>query len=74
MIQNVLSKVGGIEVFGILSILLFFACFTGVILWVLWLKKPYLERMKRLPLEDEPAPNKEDTAPPDASLTKPQSR
>ena len=52
MIQNVLRHMGGIEVFGVVSILLFFACFLGVLIWTLTRTKPYLDSASRLPLED----------------------
>lgn len=54
MIQNVLRNLAGIEHFGVLSVLLFFACFLGVILWAWTRRKSYLDAMSRLPLEDPP--------------------
>jgi len=53
MIRNVLEHIGGIERYGILSILIFFACFAGVLVWVILLKKPYLHRMAAKPLESD---------------------
>jgi len=53
MIQNVLSGLGGVGVYGIISISLFFAFFLGMLIWVIRLKKPYLNSMGALPLEDE---------------------
>jgi hypothetical protein len=53
MIQNVLQSVGGVGWFGILSICLFFAFFTGMLLWAARLKKSYLNSMRSLPLEGE---------------------
>ena len=53
MIQNVLRHMGGIENYGILSLILFFGCFFGMLIWVLLLKKPFLQSMSRLPLEPE---------------------
>jgi hypothetical protein len=53
MIQNVLRNLGGIENFGMLSLILFFTCFTGMLIWALLLKKPFLQEMSRLPLELE---------------------
>ena len=55
MIENVLSKMGGVDMYGIISICLFFAVFVGVLLWTLRLKKPYLNAMRELPLEGSPA-------------------
>jgi len=55
MIENVLSKMGGVGVYGVISICLFFSVFVGVIVWTLCLKKPYLNAMRELPLEDPSA-------------------
>ncbi len=61
MIRNVLEHLGGIERYGILSILLFFACFLGVLIRVCLLKKPFLNHMAARPLEpDSPEPSAED--------------
>ncbi len=56
MIQNVLSGIGGVGRYGIISICLFFAVFAGVLLWTIGLKKSYLNAMRELPLEDAGAP------------------
>ncbi len=56
MIENVLSDIGGIGVYGVISICIFFTVFVGAVVWMLCLKKPYLNAMSALPLEDEAAP------------------
>jgi hypothetical protein len=53
MIQNVLSSIGGVGVYGVISIAIFFAFFVGMLIWAFRLKKPYLNSMGALPLEDE---------------------
>ena len=53
MIQNVLRHMGGIENYGILSLILFFACFLGAVWWALRLKRPFLDDMARLPLDTD---------------------
>lgn len=52
MIQNVIREVGGIAVFGVISICLFFAVFGGALVWALLQKKSFCETMSALPLED----------------------
>ena len=52
MIKNVLEDIGGIHVYGIVSICLFFAVFLGVIVWVARMKKSHAETMSALPLDD----------------------
>jgi len=54
MIQNVLKSLGGIQNYGILSLCLFCAIFSLVIVWAAVQKKTHLDRMARLPLEAEP--------------------
>jgi hypothetical protein len=51
MIENVVNKMGGVGMYGVISICLFFAVFLGVLLWALRLKKSYLSAMSELPLE-----------------------
>ena len=57
MIQNVLQHCRGIETVGIASILLFFGCFVGVLLWTFRLKKSYLDSVSQLPLEKDSEPH-----------------
>ena len=52
MIKNVLTHIGGIEVYGIISICLFFAVFTGALIWALLVRKSFADRMSGLPLDD----------------------
>ncbi len=52
MIKNVLTHIGGVEIYGIISVLLFFVFFIGILLWAFRLKRPHLESMGRLPLND----------------------
>ncbi len=59
MIKNVLTDIGGIAAYGVISICLFFLVFSGALVWALRLKKPFLKTMSRLPLSDEPLPSTE---------------
>ena len=63
MIENVMSRIGGVGIYGVISICLFFAVFLGVLIWTLCLKKTYLDAMRQLPLEESSSPE------PDAALT-----
>jgi hypothetical protein len=56
MIQNVLSGIGGVGIYGVISICLFFAVFVGVLVWTFGLNKDYLNAMRDLPLEGSAAP------------------
>lgn len=51
MIKNVLTNIGGIGIYGVVSICLFFAVFTGMLIWAFRMKKPYLKTMSSMPLD-----------------------
>lgn len=60
MIRNVLSHIGGVEVYGIVSILLFFTFFIGMLIWAFCLNSSHLEAMRQLPLrEGQGAPDED---------------
>ncbi len=52
MIKNAIETLGGIDVYGIISVCFFFVFFTGMLLWAFRLKKTYLNSMRELPLDD----------------------
>jgi cytochrome c oxidase cbb3-type subunit IV len=51
MIEHVLHDLNGIELFGIVSVCLFFIFFSGMLIWASRLKKTYLNSMQDLPLD-----------------------
>lgn len=55
MIENVLSSISGIGMYGVISICIFVVTFCAAVAWMLSLKKTYINSMSQLPLEDEPA-------------------
>lgn len=61
MIKNVLSSMGGIEVYGIISVCLFFIVFSVAVGFALKVKRPLARRMGALPLDDAPAANQENS-------------
>ncbi|MBI5775001.1 MAG: CcoQ/FixQ family Cbb3-type cytochrome c oxidase assembly chaperone [Verrucomicrobia bacterium] len=52
MIKNVLSDIGGVGIYGVISICLFFAVFTGAVLFSLLMTKQTVKTISALPLED----------------------
>jgi hypothetical protein len=58
MIENVLSEISGIGLYGVVSICIFFATFCAATAWMFSIKKPYIQSMSHLPLEDEPSETK----------------
>ncbi|HTY86470.1 MAG TPA: hypothetical protein VMB80_03320 [Candidatus Acidoferrum sp.] len=59
MIQNILCRIQGVGIYGVISIGIFFAFFAGVLVWAGTRKKSYLKTMGNLPLDDgsQPAPS-----------------
>jgi hypothetical protein len=52
MIKNVLTHIGGIGIYGVISICLFFTVFTGMTIRAMLVRKSLAERLGALPLED----------------------
>ncbi len=59
MIRNVLEGLGGIGLYGITALLLFFAVFTGMLVWAFRIKGRDIETMKNLPFDESDLHNKE---------------
>ena len=53
MIQNILSHLGGVEQYGVVSLCLFGTLFVGVLIWALVQKQGHLDRMSRVPLDTD---------------------
>jgi cytochrome c oxidase cbb3-type subunit 4 len=51
MEKEILSRVENINVYGIVSISIFFLFFTGMLIWAFAKKKNYLDKMSSLPLD-----------------------
>jgi cbb3-type cytochrome oxidase subunit 3 len=60
MIKSVIEHIGGVGVYGVLSICLFFAFFGGVLVWAARLKRKDLQAMSTLPLDDGTSPKSSD--------------
>lgn len=56
MIQNVLRAMGGIEIYGVISICLFFTVFIAALLFAATRKKQFCKNMSALPLDDANPP------------------
>jgi hypothetical protein len=52
MIKNVLSDIGGVGLYGVISISLFFAVFIGMLIWAFCMKKSFAQKMSACPLHD----------------------
>ena len=52
MIKDVLRSIEGVEIYPVISLLIFIIFFTSMIIWVFRLDEKLLESLKRLPLEN----------------------
>ena len=60
MYKEVLSSIEGIEIYPIISLLIFFSFFVGLCAWFALADNDRLQRLARLPLDEaEPAAGKE---------------
>ncbi len=53
MFKHYFEQIQNIEVWPIISLIMFFVFFTSTLIWVLFLDKSYLEKMKSLPFDDD---------------------
>jgi len=53
MIRNVLENITGIQIYPIISLVLFVAVFGGMTFWAIRLRRPYINHMGNLPLDDD---------------------
>jgi hypothetical protein len=53
IVTNVLEQISGVQVFPIISLVIFFAFFGLITYLVLTAKQEYIEEMKNLPLDED---------------------
>ena len=51
MYKNILQSITGIEIYPILSLIIFFTLFTCVFIWFFKVSKEHLAKMANMPLE-----------------------
>ena len=54
MKKNILSSMENIEIYPIISLLIFVIFFVGMFWWVIKVDRKYIDHMKEMPLNDEP--------------------
>ncbi len=52
MFSQNLSSIDGVSIFPIISLVLFFVMFSGVLYWVLKKDKSYMESLAHMPLQE----------------------
>jgi len=53
MIRNVLENIAGIQIYPIISLVLFVSVFVGMTWWAMRLRRNYSDYMGNLPLEND---------------------
>ena len=51
MFQYLFDSIAGVEIFPIISLILFFGLFIGIVIWAIRADKAYLKKMEELPLD-----------------------
>lgn len=57
MKKDILSSIENIEIYPIISLLIFVVFFVGMFIWVIKADKNYINRMKDLPFDEESQKN-----------------
>jgi hypothetical protein len=53
MLSSYLSKIDGVEIYPVITLLIFFGVFLSIIVWTFKRDKEYLLKMSRLPIEPD---------------------
>lgn len=51
--KNYMDSIAGIEIFPIISLLIFFTFFVGLFYWVFTAKKDYINEVSDMPLDNQ---------------------
>jgi hypothetical protein len=57
MIRQTLETISGVSVYPLISFSIFFIFFMGLIIYVISIRKKYIEEVSHLPLEEESIQN-----------------
>ena len=52
-VKHYMDSISGIEIYPIISLLIFFSFFVGLFFWVFTAKKEYIEKVSNLPLDNQ---------------------
>jgi len=52
-IKGNLENIDGVEIYPIISLLIFFIFFVGLFFWVITMKKSHIEEVSNIPLEND---------------------
>lgn len=51
-IKHHMETINGIEIFPLISFVIFFLFFLGLLVWVFWADKDHIRKMAEMPLDD----------------------
>lgn len=57
MYKELLRSIEDIEIYPIISLVMFVLFFVGMFIWIFQVDKTYVDHMKSMPLNDEPKTN-----------------
>lgn len=52
-VKNHMDSISGIEIYPVISLLIFFTFFVALFWWVFTAKKDYIKKMSNIPLDNE---------------------
>lgn len=52
-VKNHMDSIAGIEIYPIISLLIFFTFFMGLFWWVFTAKKTHIDEMRNIPLDNQ---------------------
>jgi len=56
MFKHYFEQIEGIEIYPIISLIIFLTFFIGLLIWVFKVDKKYIKKMKELPLDGDKIP------------------
>jgi len=57
MFKDYLQSIEGVEVYAIISMIIFITFFIGILIWLFKVDKQYIKKMRELPLEKDSSMN-----------------
>jgi len=66
MIRNLLQSIEGVEIYPLISLIVFLVFFVAILVWMLMIDKNYIKEMEQLPLDSNSNRNLNSTGETDA--------
>lgn len=62
MFKHYFEQIQGIEIWPIISLIIFFTFFIGLIYWVIRVDRSYIQKMENIPMDNENSETKTKTS------------